>query len=198
MLHYSPRMEPAEERRLVSAAQAGDAEAFNRLVHRYQDHLYRLMVRACHHPQDAEEVASAAFLRAYERLSQFENRSSFVQWLGRIGVNLCFRRRARHQVATVPLGGTRGGEQEAEQSLEADEPSPEEAALRLEMKQKIQSAISALPEPDQTVLRLRDIEQLTAQEVSARTGLTVPAVKARLHRARLRLRERLNDYLLEN
>ena len=80
--------EQDEELQLVAAAQAGDHEAFDRLVERYQDQIYRLMVRACHHPQDAEEVASEAIVRAYERLRQFEGRSSFATWLGTIATNL--------------------------------------------------------------------------------------------------------------
>lgn len=184
------------ERQLIEAAQAGDRHAFDRLVARYQDYVYRLMVRACHHPQDAEEVASEAFLRAYERLSQFESRSSFVTWLGRIATNLCLRRREKHEPPSTPLGGDRH-EGTRERALRDETATPEVQAVRAELKRIIQGAIAELPEPDRTVLQLRDIEQLSAGEVSSRTGLTVPAVKARLHRARGRLRELLNRYLLE-
>jgi len=93
--HATGRPELPSEQQLIRAAKAGDSLAFNRLVRQHQDHLYRLMVRACHHPQDAEEVASEAFVRAYERLQQFEGRSSFISWLGRIATHLCFRRRER-------------------------------------------------------------------------------------------------------
>src|SRR6266567_265847 len=91
------------EQQLIEAACKGDTRAFDRLVRRNQDYLYRLMVRACHHPQDAEEVASEAFVRAYERLCQFEGRSSFVTWLGRIATNLCFRRRERAELPVESL-----------------------------------------------------------------------------------------------
>jgi len=183
---------PREEQ-LIQCARRGDRRAFDELVTRYQDYVYRLMVRACHHPQDAEEVAMDAFARAYQRLAQFEGRSSFVSWLGRIATNLCLKRRRRVPPESVPLdaaessGGRFGG---------TLEPSPEELAMRDELKCKIQSAVDELPEPERTVLRLRDIEQCSAKEVSDRLGLTVPAVKARLHRARVALRERLNEYLL--
>lgn len=191
------REEEEKESELIYAAQAGDPTAFDLLVIRYQDYLYRLMVRACHHPQDAEEVASEAFVRAYEHLRQFEGRSSFVTWLGRIATNLCFRRRQKGEVETVPLEGTvrdEGGT--APLQLPATGPSPEQAAMQEEMKRIIRSAVAELPEPDQTVLRLRDIDQLSAAETAARTGLTIPAVKARLHRSRARLRDRLNSYFL--
>jgi RNA polymerase sigma-70 factor (ECF subfamily) len=91
------------EQQLIEAACSGNTQAFDRLVHRYHDYLYWLMVRACHHPQDAEEVASEAFVRAYERLCQFEGRSSFVTWLGRIATNLCFRRRERAELPVASL-----------------------------------------------------------------------------------------------
>lgn len=191
-----PRGEAPEEE-LVQAAQAGDTAAFDQLVRRYQDYLYRLMVRACHHPQDAEEVASEAFVRAYQRLRQFEHRSSFVSWLGRIATNLCFRRRERRELPSVSLE-ERAREEEGhpDRTPPAETPSPEATAVQAEMRRILRSAVAELPEPDQTVLRLRDIEGLTAAEVSERMGLTVAAVKARLHRARNRLRERLNGYFL--
>jgi RNA polymerase sigma-70 factor (ECF subfamily) len=155
------------------------------------------MVRACHHPQDAEEVASEAFLRAYQRLHQFENRSSFVTWLGRIATNLCFRRRERAELPSVSLEEqAREEEGYPDRTPAAAEPGPEQRALKEEMKRQIRGAIAELPEPDQTVLRLRDIEQLSTAEVSARMGLSIPAVKARLRGARGRLRERLNYYFL--
>jgi RNA polymerase sigma-70 factor (ECF subfamily) len=188
-----------EERNLIEAARHGDSTAFDQLVSRYQDTLYRQMVRACHHPQDAEEVASEAFARAYERLTQFEGRSSFVTWLGRIASNLCFRRRERAELPSVSLEALAHEEEGHPDQSPADAaPSPEQEALRAEMKRIVRAAVQELPEPEQTVLRLRDIEQLSAAEVSARTGLTVPALKARLHRARRRLREQLNHYFLED
>lgn len=192
-----PPRDPGDDREAIRAVLAGDTAAFDRLVRRHQDYLYRLMVRACHHPQDAEEVAVEAFARAYERLHQFEGRSSFVSWLGRIATNLCFRRRERQELPTDTIEGL-PDEEGRERHPPSPEPGPEQEALRAEMRARIRAAVAELPEPDQTVLRLRDIEQYSAAEVSARTGLTIPAVKARLHRARTRLRERLNDYFLED
>ncbi len=191
------RLTPREEAALIHAAQTGDDTAFDRLVGEYQDYLYHLMVRACHHPDDAEEVASEAFARAYERLRQFEGRSSFVTWLGRIATNLCFRRREKAELPSVSLE-ERAREEEGhpDRTPPSAGPTPEQRVLQEEMKRTIRSAIAELPEPDQTVLRLRDIEQLSAAETAEQTGLTVAAVKARLHRARARLRERLNLYFL--
>lgn len=173
--------------RLIEAAKAGDSAAFDVLVNRYQEQIYRLMVRACHHPDDAEEVAVAAFGRAYEKLQQFEGRSSFVSWLGRIAANLCFRRRQKREVETVAL----------EESHEPpDEDSPEQQAVRREMHRIVRAAVASLPEPDQSVLRLRDIEGLSGAETAACLKISLPAVKARLHRARKTLRACLDADLL--
>ena len=175
--------ESRSDNRLIEAAQAGDVTAFDVLVNRYQEQIYRLMVRACHHPDDAEEVAVAAFGRAYDKLEQFEGRSSFVSWLGRIATNLCFRQREKKELETVPLD---------ESHEPPDEDSPERQAVRQEMHRIIRAAVAALPEPDQSVLRLRDIAALSAADTALQTGLTESAVKSRLHRARKTLRAQLN------
>lgn len=186
---------PREER-LIAAAKSGDNAAFDDLVRQYQDYLYRLMVRACHHPDDAEEVASEAFARAYERLCQFEGRSSFVTWLSRIATNLCIRRREKVEVPSVSLEAlaraeTGNSDKSAVAGYDTD---PQAHLIQNEVKQFVHAALAKLPEPDQTILRLRDIDELPASEVSEQTGLTVSAVKSRLHRARKALREQLNDY----
>ena len=145
------------------------------------------MVRACHHPDDAEEVAVEALARAYEKLEQFEGRSSFVTWLGRIGQNLCFRRREKKEVSAESLEDESG-------AASLNEASPEQQAMQAEMRRILRAAVSELPEPDQSVLRLRDIENLSAAETAAQLKISVPAVKSRLHRARAQLRAKLNAY----
>src|SRR5687768_6726557 len=128
-------LDPKHEQALIEASRAGDDAAFDILVKRHQEHLYRLMVRACHHPQDAEEVASEAFARAHQRLAQFEGRSAFITWLGRIATNLCFRRRERQEPCTVSLDA-QDQHQRAAATAPAVGPTPEQQALREEMKQK--------------------------------------------------------------
>ncbi|MES2459041.1 MAG: sigma-70 family RNA polymerase sigma factor [Armatimonadota bacterium] len=196
----APSRTSRSEEELIEAAKAGDNTAFDNLVRQYQDYLYRLMVRACHHPQDAEEVAGEAFARAYERLCQFEGRSSFVTWLSRIATNLCFRRREKAEIPAVSLdelGEDTPGHPDRTPATENS--GPEAHLIQSEVKQLIYAALAKIPEPDQTVLRLRDIEELSANEVSEKTGLTVSAVKSRLHRARKALREQLNQYFqIEN
>lgn len=180
--------EGEQESRLIEAARGGDSRAFDLLVERYQEYLFRLMLRACHHPDDAEDVAVAALARAYEKLEQFEGRSSFVSWLGRIATNLCFRSRERAQFDEA------ANPQEALEVVPESRRAllPEEEALQSEMRRILRAAVDSLPEPDRTILRLRDIEELSAKQTAAETELTESAVKSRLHRARKVLRTRLN------
>lgn len=176
-----------DEDALIARAQAGDEVAFAALVERYQARLYRLMVRACLHPQDAEEVASEAFTRAHDKLQQFAGRSRFISWVGRIATNLCLQRRERQTLPQVPLG---------DQPAAATDDTPEQAALRAETRAIVREAVESLPEPGRTVLVLRDIEQLSTAEACQQTGLGEAALKSQLHRARARLRERLDERLL--
>lgn len=181
--------EELQETQLIEAAREGDSRAFDLLVERYQEYLFRLMLRACHHPDDAEDVAMAALARAYEKLGQFEGRSSFVSWLGRIATNLCFRSQEKAQFDTVS-----NPHETLEKVPESRETlTPEGEALQSEMRHILRTAVETLPEPDQTVLRLRDIEELSAKQTAAKTGLTESAVKSRLHRARKVLRGQLNQ-----
>ena len=178
---------------LVQDAQRGDEQAFDELVRRHQDSLYRLMARVCCNVENAEEVAVDAFARAYVKLEQFEGRSSFVTWVGHIARNLCFRRREKMQVPTISLDEREG----AGEILPAADASPEADALKAELRRIVHAAIDDLPEMDRRVLQLRDIEMLPAAEVSAQLGISVAAVKSRLHRARRALRVNLNGYFLD-
>lgn len=174
---------------LIIAALDGDFRAFDVLVERYQEYLFRLMVRACHHPDDAEDVAIEAFARAYEKLGQFEGRSSFVSWIGRIATNLCFRTREKMQVDSVSDSHT-VLHKISDHVMTND---PERELMQSEMRNILRRAVEKLPEPDQSVLRLRDIDELTAKQTAEKTGLTESAVKSRLHRARKALRAQLNQ-----
>ncbi len=185
------------EQRLIEEAQSGNTVAFDRLVNRYQKSLYRLMMRACNHPQDAEEVVYDAFARAYERLEQFEGRSSFITWIGRIATNICIRRREKNEIQSFSLDDI-STDHNFSQTPQADQPTPEESAIQSELRSAIYSAISNLHEPDRTILQMRDLEDMSVLTICNETGLTMPAVKARLHRARQRLRTVLNQQYFDS
>ncbi len=183
---------------LVERIKRGDEVAFGALLERYQGKVYRLALSLTKRPEDAEEVLQDVFLTVHRKLPSFEGRSAFSTWLYRITVN----------AALMKLRG-KGRDDE---SLEAYLPQftedgrharmvldftqgPEEALLRKEREQIIRAAIDALPPDYKVVLVLRDIEGLSNQEVTEILGAAVPAVKSRLHRARLALRERLAVYV---
>ena len=185
---------------LVEQIKAGEEAAFEALLDRYQGRVYRLVLSLTKNPEDAEEVLQDVFLSVYRKLTSFDGRSTFSTWLYRIAVN----------TALMKLRG-RGPVQE---SIEEHLPQftedgrhtrmvvdwtqgPEELLLRKERAQVVREAIEALPPDYKVVLILRDLEGLSNEEVAEVVGTSVSAVKARLHRARLVLRGKLELYMTE-
>ncbi len=197
-------MEPSyrEDRHLIRAAQQGDSRAFDRLVHRYQAQVYRAMTRACANPDLAADVLQEALIRAFRALPQFRGDASFATWLFRIAKNLCVRKQQQIMAhPTISLDQPLGEEEDAEnllrQMIDTTAQNPQQVLLDQEVRQKVREAVDKLPPNLREVLILRDMEDLSNQETAERTGLTVAAVKARLHRARALLREHLEEYFSE-
>lgn len=196
-------MSTREERHLIRAAQQGDNRAFDRLVHRYQSQVYRAMTRACANPDLAEDVLQEAMIRAFRALPKFRGDSSFATWLYRIARNLCVRKQQQAQAhPTISLDHPITNEEDANtlmtQLVDVFAENPQQVVLEDEIRQKVREAVDRLPANLREVLILRDIEDLSNQETAKRTGLTVAAVKSRLHRARALLREQLEDYFSES
>jgi RNA polymerase sigma-70 factor, ECF subfamily len=181
-----------EEATLIERARRGDRLAFEELVRRHADRLYAVVLRFVANAGEAEEVTQEAFLRAWRSIARFEARSAFFTWLYRIGINEAKRRSARQAPATVV-------------SLD-DEPIPEapdwsqapETRLRQQdLRRVLEDAIRALPIEYRAPIILRDVEGLTTQEAAEVMGLSEPAFKSRLHRARLAVRRSLDEYFME-
>lgn len=192
-------MSGRDDHHLIRAAQQGDSRAFDRLVHRYRAQVYRAMTRACANPDLAADVLQEAMIRAYRALPQFRGDASFATWLYRIARNLCVRRQQQEMaLPTVSLDQpfTEGDETATvlKQIVDFAAQNPQQVVLAKEVRQKVQEAVDKLPPNLREVLVLRDIEDLSNQETAERTGLTVAAVKARLHRARALLRQELEEY----
>jgi RNA polymerase sigma-70 factor (ECF subfamily) len=175
---------PSEEE-LIERSQRGDREAFSQLIHQYQDRIYLLARKVCAQaPQEAEGVHQETFVTALEKIQQFENRSALGTWLYRIAANLCFMRlRAKRRSVTQPL--------EFDDLLEDPAPDPASAAARAELQGAVEKALESLPTDYRLVVTLRDIQGLSAEETSKILKLSIPAVKSRLHRGRVYLREKL-------
>ncbi len=171
---------------LIAAARTGDKVAIGELLSRHEEQIYRFGLRMCRHPEDAKEVLQETMLAMARSLPEFRGDSSVATWLYTIARSFCIKQRRLHKgepaahdplddAATTPAAG----------------PSPEEAAASSEVDHAVSDAIAALQPEYRDVLLLRDAEGLTAPEVASVLGLSVEAVKSRLHRARLAVRERV-------
>ena len=181
---------------LVKLFNKGSIEAFEELMSRYESRVYNMALRLCRHPEDAEEVLQDVFTTLYRKLSGFEGKSAFSSWLYRIVVNAAFmklRKRKQHQALNLedlnPNYRQACLDRESLNNNRADKIS-----YQGELREHLTRAISRLPNQYRAVFILRDIDGLSNQEVSDTLGLSIAAVKSRLHRSRMMLRKRLHRY----
>ena len=184
-----------DEPELVAAAKAGDMTAFETLVNRYERKIFRLAQNITQNREDAEDTMQEAFLKAYQHLGDFQGNSRFYTWLVRIAVNqalMKLRKRRPNQVSLDEEIET--GEESMPREVEDWGPSPEDRYEQSELGTILNETISDLDPSFRIVFQLRDIEELSTEETADVLGLSVPAVKSRLLRARLKLRQKLNKY----
>jgi RNA polymerase sigma-70 factor (ECF subfamily) len=187
---------PGEESLLVEAARGGDIAAFEALVRRYDRNVFRIAQHITQNREDAEDVVQDAFLKAYQNLGQFQGQSKFYTWLVRIAVNealMRLRRRRPERMVSIDED-LKTGEDSMPREIADWSPNPEQQYTQAELKEILGKTIQGLPPSFRTVFVLRDVEGLSTEETAAALELSVPAVKSRLLRARLQLRERLNKY----
>ena len=185
-----------EDLALVQAAREGDIAAFEQLLKRYDRNVFRIANHITQNREDAEDVVQDAFLKAYQKLDQFQGNSKFYTWLVRIAVNEALMKlRKRKASKTVSI----------DEDVETDEgfvprevtdwsPNPEQLYKQAELGDILEKTIHGLPAGFRTVFVLRDVEGLSTEETAEALGLSIPAVKSRLLRARLQLRERLSRH----
>ena len=184
------------EMALVHAAKQGDVGAFEQLLRGTQGMVFRVAQHITGSREDAEEVVQEAFLKAFQNLERFEERSRFSTWVTRITVNTALMRvRSRRGHETVPLHEDDPGDPSALAEEVADwRPDPEQLYNRNELHAILAQALAGLPQHYSTVFLLRDVEGFSTAETAETLGLSATAVKARLLRARLQLRQRLDPY----
>lgn len=186
-----------DEPQLVAAAQSGKLEAFETLVERYERKIFRLTLNITQNREDAEDAMQEAFLKAFEHLHEFQGNSRFYTWLVRIAVNQALMKLRKRRNKDVSL----------DQEIETEEnfipreiedwgPSPEERYTQEEMARILSEVIGELDPSFRLVFQLRDIDELSTEETAEALGISVPAVKSRLLRARLKLRDKLNRYFV--
>jgi RNA polymerase sigma-70 factor (ECF subfamily) len=190
---------PAEldnESAVVALARQGDAKAFSELLERYETKIFRLALHITQNREDAEDVLQETFLKAYEHLDQFQGNSRFYTWIVRIAVNQALMKlRKRKSDRTVSIDETVDtGEDTVAREIAAWGDNPEQRYGREEMQEILRSAIESLAPIYRAVFVLRDVDELSTEETAEALDLSVPAVKSRLLRARLQLRDKLTRH----
>jgi RNA polymerase sigma-70 factor (ECF subfamily) len=185
-----------DETTLVAQSREGDTAAFGELVRRYEGKIFRLAQHVTQNREDAEDVLQETFMKAYEHLDQFQGNSKFYTWIVRIAVNQALMKlRRRKTDKSVSLDETIDtGEDTMVREIAAWDEDPEQRFSRDELGGILDTAVQSLDPPYRSVFVLRDIDELSTEETADALGLSVPAVKSRLLRARLQLREKLTRY----
>ena len=182
--------------RLLKRSRAGDAAAFSELVERYERKIYRLAKHITQNDEDAEDVLQESFMKAYTHLDSFQGDSKFYTWMVRIAVNEALMKlRKRKSDRTVSLDEPQDtGEDMVAREIAVWDEDPEKKYSREELAEILDKAVQSLKPSFRTVFVLRDIEELSTEETAEALGISVPAVKSRLLRARLQLREKLTRF----
>jgi RNA polymerase sigma-70 factor (ECF subfamily) len=181
-----------DESRLIELARGGDRAAFEELVRRHADRLYRVVLRFSVGPEEAEDITQEAFLRAWRSIGRFRGRSQFFTWLYRIGINEAKRRHERRP----PTGAVTSIEDSPRDAPDWSE-SPERRVQQRDTRIVLERAVRTLPFKYRAPLILRDVEGLSTAEAAEVMGLREAAFKSRLHRARLSVRRALDEYFEE-
>ena len=181
---------PSDER-LLAAARAGDRHALDVLLQRHQSRVFRSGMKMCRDPEDAKDVLQDTLLAMARGVRQFRGASSLSTWLFTVARSFCIKKRRRSKFAPQRERSLDGQATPQAKELPAPARDPDEALAGKQLEQSLDLAIQALEPKYREVLLLRDVEGLSAPEVAEVLGVSVQAVKSRLHRARLAVRERL-------
>jgi len=187
-----PDIPSGEESRWISLAKHGDQAAFEQLVLRYEKKVYSLALRLCGNPDDAQEAAQEAFVSAWQGLAFFRGDASFSTWLYRLTSNACMdllRREQRHRSAA----GASLDDEAAGLDVPDRGSTPQEEAERAELRRALERGLLALPAEYRAPLVLRELRQLTYDEIAAALELDLGTVKSRINRGRKQLRKWLSE-----
>jgi len=179
------------ERALLDAARSGDRDALDALVTRYEPHVYRFGLTMCRDVEDARDVLQDTFLAMVRSLKTFRAESSLSTWLYAVAHHACIKRRRRRASAPRQVASLEALDDDDLGRLASPGPNPEVAAVSHERRAALEAAIRSLEPAQRVVLLLRDVEGLSAPAAAEVLGLSVAAVKSRLHRARVAVREAL-------
>lgn len=193
-----PRIDP--DAALVGGLRRGEGDAVERLVERYADRVYRLAVRITGSSEDAEEVAQDALWTAGRKIHMFKGDSAFGSWLYRITANAAYmklrsRRAKAREIALEEVLPALDGDGAHFEPMDDWSRRVDERTLQGELREVLERAIAELPTDYRTALVLHDVEGMSNPDIAEALGISLPAVKSRVHRSRLYLRKRLSEYL---
>lgn len=181
-----------DEKMLIQQLKKGDEQAFNEMVELYSKKLYYLCLKMLQSESDAEDAVQTVFLKAYTSISRFEEKSSISTWLYRIGVNVCMDLlRKRKKEVKAPLYSTNSEEEQYELEIPDEKEHVEEAVLQKERKEALYRAIDSLKPQQKRFIVLREIENLSYEEIAKILKMNVGTVKSGINRARKALLEKL-------
>ncbi|QPJ64756.1 MAG: sigma-70 family RNA polymerase sigma factor [Candidatus Nitrohelix vancouverensis] len=196
-----PKEEKEAEEALVRELQSGNMDSFDQIVERYQKKIYALSFNLTRNTMDAQDVTQDVLLTLFRKIHTFQGKSAFSSWVYRITLNAAYmklRSRKKDQSISIdellPTFNGSGFQQEKVQDWSEN---TESLLFANETRSIIQKAVDMLPEKEKVVFLLRDVEGLSTEKVGEILDLTVPAVKSRLHRARLFLRKKLSSFFQE-
>jgi RNA polymerase sigma-70 factor (ECF subfamily) len=183
-----------DDAQLIDEALAGNQSAFGQLVRKHQGRLFNTLLHVVGRREEAEDVVQEAFVQAFVKLDTFKRKSAFYTWLYRIAFNVSVSRRRRKRVEVSV---------DQHRELTGEEPTdgsdgPSDLLLREEQVRQVREAMASLNEEHRTILVLREMEGCCYETIAEILDLPVGTVRSRLHRARLQLREQLEEMLQEN
>ena len=192
-------MNRIEDRQLIARLQARDETAVHELAERYGSRIYQLALRQMKNREDAEEVTQDVLVKVYRKIGAFRGDSALSSWIYRITFNTAMSRLRNSRLARAAEQRDKGRDGDDDRQRALREPAdwsnmPDEALLRAQLRQAVVTAIQELPEIYRVPVVLRDIEGLTTEEASTRLHVKDQTLKSRLHRGRLMLRSRLQDF----
>ena len=193
------------EPELVRRSQNGDKQAFSLLVKQYESMVYGFAFKVCRNEEKAAETLQDTFVNVYRKLDQFNGKAKFSTWLYQIVTNNCLmkRRRSKLDESSVSIDSSENGAEDSERegegaplhALVSLKHTPQDEMVNKELREILDTAILKLPMEQRIVFVLRDVEGRSSEETAKILKLSAPAVKSRLHRARVFLRAQLQEYM---
>ena len=188
-----PRRGGDDDASLVRRCLKDDPNAFRLLVEKYQAEVYGTALRIVRRPEDAEDLTQETFLRAFRALARYDPTRPFGAWLHTIAARLCIDHLRRNRAKLVSLTQPEEGTSGEERTIDLEDPGdlPDELAAKSELAQRLEALVAELPPDSRAAILLRHQQDLPYEEIARVLGVPLGTIKARIHRARIMLKEKL-------